>query len=259
MRILDYWEDLVLKKTEELVQVSELSFSINESTKPEVLISLQVDGLRKFDFLQKFLKKLKETCGFLGLSPDVVKENQEFIQDLTPLTVHFYLLLGKEVDFGIGVNKAIDRKNFSRFLQYSADRKTLTQWSYVGIMPIPVSMNFSLVKQAKSCSFYIFDGEKDQNFSKAFAIFEHLGAPVDEKVKKAFWAARSAETCCKVWLESEKIVEVAVEVNQLPWQDYLNISELLSVEVRTKQSNYSEKVALQLDKHGLNLVKYSDI
>ena len=47
--------------------------------------------------------------------------------ELAPLTVTFYLSLGDEIDFGIGINKPIDRKNLSRFLQNSSDRKMITE------------------------------------------------------------------------------------------------------------------------------------
>lgn len=259
-KILDLWEDLVLKKIEKRVEFpSELTFFIHENTKPEITIHLQADGLSKFGFLSKFLKRLKDMNRIMGLDTDTIKENEEFIRELRPLTVDFYLVLGKEVDFGIGVNKAIDRKNLSIFLQNSSDRKTLTQWSYMGNMPIPISMDFSYIKPRKSCSFYIFEGEKNENFSRAFSIFDYIGAPLEESIKKELWAAKSHETSCKVAFEANKIVDVAVEVDHLPWTGFLNLVELLGLEVRCKQVNYSERVSIQLDKYGLNLVKYSDI
>ena len=258
--LLNYWEFLVLRHIESLVEVpSEISLSVCESTKPEVTINLQADGIRKFEFLRVFLRKIKKICKIELISEDIIKENIEFIKELAPLTVNFYLVLGKDIDFGIGVNKPIDRKNLSKFLQNTSDRKTITEWSYIGNPPIPTSMQFSCMKLSKSCSFYIFDGEKNENFQKAFSIFDCIGVPIEKPLKKCFFSAKSQEAHCKIQFELEKISEVSVDLTQMPLEEFLTAADLLQLEIPHKHPSFSEKVSLQFDKAGMNLIKYSDI
>lgn len=258
--LLSSWELLVLQKIDSLVEIpSDINLSICESTKPEVIINLQADGIRKFDFLPVFQKKIKKVCKIDTISEDVMKENIEFIKELAPLTVNFYLVLGSEIDFGVGVNKPIDRKNLSKFLQNTSDRKVLSEWSYIGNTPIPVSMEFSIIKVSRSCSFYIFDGEKQENFDKAFAIFDCIGAPIEKSVKKCFFSAKSQEAHCRVVFEAEKIAEVCVDLTQMPIEEFLNAANLLHLQITQKHPSFSEKVSLKLDKTGINIAKCIDI
>ena len=90
-------------------------------------MNIQAQGIRKFSFLYKFVEKIKDYLKNYKQCIEFIHENLEFVKELAPLTVNFYLALGEEVDFGIGVNKPIDRKNLSRFLMNCNDRKTITE------------------------------------------------------------------------------------------------------------------------------------
>lgn len=260
LEVLDLWERDVYDQLEEFNLVpSELNFQVYESTKPSVSITFQADGIRKFDFLWPFLQKVKNNAPDPEKCEGFIRENAEFLISLAPLTVYFYLQLGEEIDFGFGINKPIDRKNLSRFLQNSTDRKTITQWSYVGNVPIPILLQFSCLRPKKSCSFYIFDGDKHDNISRAFSIFDTIGAPVDEGVKKCFFSAKSEEAFCRVGIEGKEITEVAVEISQVPAEMVVRVANLLAIDVRKHFIGSAEKIALELDKKGLSLTKYSNI
>ena len=126
-------------------------------------------------------------------------------------------------------------------------------------MPIPISMQFSCVYNRKSCSFYIFDGGKIENFERAFAIFDYVGAPVQKDVKDCFFTSKSEEAYCKVTIEPDGIIEASVEFSQLSFDAFNEAAAILGVDFKCNVSTYSEKVSLQLDKNGLSLVKYTNI
>ena len=127
-QILEIWEHEVYEKLEELVLIpAEISMSVAESSNSAIRITIKAEGVRKFNFFYDFLNKIQGFIKHKDSALSLLKDNIEFIMELAPLTVTFYLSLGDEIDFGIGINKPIDRKNLSRFLQNSSDRKMITE------------------------------------------------------------------------------------------------------------------------------------
>lgn len=260
LQVLDHFERDVYDRLEEnVVSHMEINISIIESTKPGMTISVQAEGIRKFMFLSSFLMKMQKYSRNCEQSQIFLRENSEFIMELAPLTVNFYLHLGEEVDFGIGVIKPIDRKNLSKFLQDSNDRKTVTEWSYLGHMPIPVSLQFSCIKPRKSCNFYLFDGEKLENFQKAFAIFDYIGAPIADQIKSHFFPSKSQDAHCKITFEHKGIIQVSVQISDLPRTSAETIANLLNIDFPHHISSSLLNLSLQLDNKGLSLLTHSDI
>ena len=126
-------------------------------------------------------------------------------------------------------------------------------------MPIPISLEFSCCRLKRSCCFYIFDGEKQENFQRAFAIFDYLGAPIQESIKQNFATSKSDEAFCTITIEPETITQASVEISNLERIAVENIVDLLGVEFLHKGSLELQRIALHLDKKGMSLIKYTDI
>ena len=259
-QILDNFEYEVYEVLERSTLIpAEISITLSESSRQDITISVQAEGIRKFNFLNVFLQKMQKYMQNKEQCKNLLQEHSEFIMELAPLTVSFYLSLGEEIDFGIGIVKPIDRKNLSRFLQNSSDRKIITEWSYLGSMPIPVSLQFSCLKIKKSCQFYIFDGEKRENFQRAFAIFDYIGAPVRSDLKECFFTAKSEEAYCTVTLEPRGITQISVEISNLSSEATQLAADFLKIEFPHKLSGDLLKVSLELDSKGMNLITHIDI
>jgi hypothetical protein len=256
--VLESFERLVYERVEDLVQnYCEIGLSMCESTKPGVTVMVQAEGLRKFSFLNEFLYVLEDFLGIVTENTEEKQEKIEFITELASLTVTFELSLGQEIDFLIGVNKPIDRRNISKFLQNTVDRRTLIRWCHSE--SIPISLQFSLIKPRKSLTFYLFDGEKAANFEKAFAIFDCIGSPLPSSIKNSLIKAKTEETYSKIIFENEKISEIGLEVNYLSYDDYKAIGDIIGIKKPNFIGKNGGKKGLQLDSAGFSLINYTDV
>ena len=90
-----------------------------DSSGNTLTIKNELDGVRSFEMIKTFYLKIKHLLRHNKYSVFDIQNyrNKEiFLMSLCPLTIFFYLKLGPEIDFGIGVEKPIDRKQMASFL-----------------------------------------------------------------------------------------------------------------------------------------------
>ena len=90
-----------------------------DSPGKNIIIKHELDEIRNYDMIKVFYSKIKNYLKsniFKVFDSESYQKKVEFLISLCPLTISFYLKLGLEIDFGIGVEKPIDRKQMARFL-----------------------------------------------------------------------------------------------------------------------------------------------
>lgn len=217
MQVTELWLEHVFSKLEEMVLMNEdiKSYFNLDSSGRTLTISHEVDGLREFSLIREFCRQLAGICKITKVhkfQESVLNEQIDFLVSLSPLTIVFYLKLGSEVDCGIGVEKPMERRHLSKFLVSASERENLARWCYQINNPIPVHFSFSPLKASRCIRFYIFDGLKHQNFSNAFSMFEHFGAPLSERTKEVLKKSTGEAVNCKIELDEERILALSVEV-----------------------------------------------
>jgi hypothetical protein len=211
--ITDFW----LKEVKSLIQTAEISpddlktLVLIDSHGESLTVKHEVDGVRSFDMAKKFHDRAKGLIGKeLDLKSYTFKES--FLLSLSPLTISFYLKLGKSVDFGIGVEKPIDRKQLSSFLLSSKEAVNISNWTSLNNQPIPTALGFSLLSSERFVNFYIFDGLKTQNIDRGFSIFEEFGAPVSTEVKNLFSQSTGDEVNCLLEFDETAVKTISLNM-----------------------------------------------
>lgn len=183
-----------------------------DSNGRSLLIKNEFDGIRNFDFILHVLDKCKESVDS-DLVLEGFEEKTRFLMALCPLTLFFYLRLGDEVDIGIGVEKALDRKQLGQVLMNSKDSAAITGWVSKGLQPIAVSLAFSLLGKNRIVNFFIFDGLKAQNFGKGIELFEEFGAPIEDSWVEALRRSnKSDEVYCCIEFNDRNIKRVSMQI-----------------------------------------------
>lgn len=67
----------------------------------------------------------------------------------------------------------------------------------------------------KSCTFYIFDGDKANNFDRAFSIFETFGAPVSDVIDVGMRKAKCDDVFCSITLDESKVTSMEIATKNL--------------------------------------------
>lgn len=211
----DLWINEVFKFFEDSVALPEdLRTQVTlDSTGSSIIIKHEIDGLRSFEKVAWFCQKLQDTIKSSNLDKFKYKnfvKNEEFLMSLGPLTISIYLKLGSEIDCGIGIEKPLDRKQMSQFLSLSKEAKNISNWANTNGQPIPISCSFSNFHSKKTINFYIFDGLKEQNFSRGLSAFYHFGAPVPEKLEQILLSSRTEELNCILEFDDISVTSVSI-------------------------------------------------
>ena len=244
---LEAWETRIYLPLIEVVASEEdlrTSFSLNAAG-TELEVMHEVDGLRSFDFIHDFAETVS---GAASLS--LCKETETYVKSLTSLTACLYLKLAKDMDWGLGVRKPLDRKSLVGFLQGSADKANVLRWSYASSQPIPVEVCVSCLHPSRKCTFYSFDSHKYQNYSCAFSLFEHFGVPLSSSVQSILLGSSGEEAYCSFELINgqAQVISILVSgcadskalsphldmaVNLSKWQRFASMFEADSLQVST--------------------------
>ena len=213
-QLSEIWVQELLKLMDDYSIIPEdLNTTISiDSNGRSLLIKNEFDGIRNFDFILHVLDKCKESVDS-QLSSEGFEEKTRFLLGLCPLTLFFYLRLGDEVDIGIGVEKALDRKQLGQVLMNSKDSAGITAWVSKGLQPIAVSLAFSLLGKSRTVNFFIFDGLKAQNFAKGIELFEEFGAHVEDSWIEALRRSnKSDEVYCCIEFNDRNIKRVSMQI-----------------------------------------------
>lgn len=218
LNIGDLWINEVYKFFEDSVALPEdLRTQVTlDSTGSNITIKHEIDGLRSFEKVAWFCQKIQDSTKNTHLEKFKYKsfiKNEEFLMSLGPLTISIYLKLGSEVDCGIGIEKPLDRKQMSQFLSASKEAKNISTWANNNNQPIPISCSFSNFSPKKIINFYIFDGLKEQNFTRGLSAFYHFGSPVPEKLEQILHASKTEELNCILEFDDTSVTSVSLSVS----------------------------------------------
>ncbi|CAG9334535.1 unnamed protein product [Blepharisma stoltei] len=218
--IIGIWEIEVYDKLRNsMVNPGDLNLKVEiDSQENQFIIIIEADGLRKFDPIKSFCFEVERFDNEISsaFSYKKFQENVNFLSSLSPLTITFYLSLGEKVDCGIGVNKPLDRKSLTEFLSDSSERLNISRWCYSAGMPIPISVQFSCFTQEKGCTFYIFDGDKDGNYSRGFTLFEYFVGPIPDDIRELLSSAGGEEVKCSLSFENNGVKSLSMGIKRLP-------------------------------------------
>lgn len=260
--VLDLWSETVTSELEKTVINHEdltTKIAVDYEMKTFEIIH-EVDGIRSFRCIQQFCRKLNSVY-MLPVYQEFDKANFEkieaFLLSLTSLTVSFYLKLGSEIDCGIGVNKPMTCMNLSKFLEGCTELESVMRWYNLINHPIPISFTQSLIKDSKTCRFYIFDGLKSTNYDRGLSIFEFFGAPLDESISQHFRKSSSDELIGGITLDSTRLLKLSIEVKYLNCTDQVGYELALSSTDKKwsalKTQNPDAATILELDSEGYHL------
>ena len=225
MTVLQVWERCVYRKLQaEVMLQQDIHTTVAlESTGLRFTVTHEVDGIRNFSAIRYFCEELtnrKLISKFLHTKE--YRGIEDFLLSLTPLTVSFYLEIGGEIDCGIGVTKPMAQTDLSRFLTLVSDAEGLGKWCYT-VQPIPVFFTCSVMSHRKTCGLYLFDGEKEQNYTRAISLFEFYGAPLPVDIAEFVKTASCEEVHSIISYGEQGIYRLGIQVTGL---DPLRISEL---------------------------------
>ena len=220
------------------------------------MIKHEIDGLRSFEKIAWFSQKIQTLVKKAKIEKFKYKnfiKSEEFLMSLGPLTISVYVKLGNDIDCGIGIEKPLDRKQMSQFLALSSEAKNIATWSNNNGHPIPISCSFSALSSKKCINFYIFDGLKEQNFSRSLSSFYHFGAPVPEKLQSIMLEGKADEVNCFLEFDNHCISSVSImtqafeagtqllkeldtPVNEKKWMQFQNLFSVkfLSLELSSE-------------------------
>lgn len=266
LSVAELWITEIFKSLEDSVAlVEDLRTIVSiDSSGNSLVIKHEVDGLRSFERVAWFCQKIQAMVKKTKLEKFKYKhfcKSEEFLMSLGPLTISLYLKLGNEIDCGIGIEKPLDRKQMSQFLSLSSEAKNIATWCNNNGQPIPVSCSFSTLSSKQCINFYIFDGLKEQNFTRGLSAFYHFGAPVPEKLQEIIQEAKSEEANCLLEFDENCISSVSLmtQVFEAP----LSILKYLDTPVDEKkwmqfQNIFAVKsISLDLSSDGFLLKQYA--
>ncbi|OMJ84620.1 hypothetical protein SteCoe_14211 [Stentor coeruleus] len=210
-KISEIWVNEIYRVMEESsILAEDLKTIVSVNSRGDSLtIKHELDGVRNFDMIKTFYTKiLPYTDKEFDFSN--YQSNESFLTSLCPLTIFFYLKLGYEIDFGIGVEKPMDRKQMALFLTSCNEAGNITTWASLNNQPIPISCSFSVVSKTKVLTFYIFDGLKNQNIDRGFSLFEEFGAPAGKDVERMFRINTADEVYCSLEFDDKAIRTISL-------------------------------------------------
>jgi hypothetical protein len=259
----DLWITEIFRALEESVSLPEdLRTSVSlDSSGNCIVIKHEVDGIRNYEKVAWFGQKLQNLVKSgkkQKFSYEHFAKAEEFLLGLCPLTISMYLKLGNEVDCGIGIEKPLDRKQMSQFLSLTSEAKNIAVWANTNGQPIPVSCSFSALSLKQSINFYIFDGMKEQNFSRALSAFYHFGAPVPTNLQEIMQERKGEEINCVIEFNKsavsgismimqtqeaslEMLRDLETGVDEKKWQQFQNFFTVKFVSLDLSPEGFSIK------------------
>jgi len=252
--ILDIWQERVYEPLQNTVMLpADLNIKLTTySESSSVTLYLEVDGVRKFSFIQDFCEEVSRLDSRFRLLSKF-EMNSRFLLSLTPLTTCFYITLGEEVDCGIGINKPLDKRQLAEFLHESQERPNISKWCYSVNSPIPVNFFYSVISTLQSVTFYFFEEEKLQNFNKGFSMFEYFGAPVSAQLQQLVKTANCEEVRCSLSFDQNSVKTMVMQVRDIPLQRSLQIGDSLDTPFYAHRWTTQSKLLGQKSETGLVL------
>ena len=235
-----------------------------DSQGSSLTIKHELDGIRSFDMVRQFFYKIQHCLGtntFREVDDKSFRSKEGFLVSLCPLTISFYLKLGLEIDFGIGVDKPMDRKQMVQFLVNCAEGANISKWTTLNNQPIPVSCGFSVLSPSRFLNFYIFDGLRIQNIDRGLSLFETFGAPVDKGIGDLFRLSKVDEVNCSIEIDDFSVRGISLQVQSNELGE--NILSRIDSHTDTMKWNAfhsllpSKFVAIELNSCGFLLKKIS--
>ena len=221
LTILEAWETLVYIPLLDVASCEDdLRTTITLTASGDSLeVVHEADSVRHFQFISDFAEALPGTS-----TPTLerCKEVATYLRSLSSLTICFYLRLGPDIDWGLGVRKPLDRKGLIGFLQGSPDKNNVLRWNYASSQPIPIGILKSCLEDRRVCTFYSFDSHKYQNFACAFSLFEHFGVPMDSTVQGLLLTSSGEEVQCTIELLDGHVKVITVSVIGLHHTDSMS-------------------------------------
>ena len=216
-QIIEVWVSEIHKTMEESsMGIEDLKTIISlDSQGSSLIIKHELDGIRSFDMIRQFYSKIKSYIGsntFREIDNDSFRDKECFLLSLCPLTISFYLKLGEEIDFGIGVDKPIDRKQMTQFLMNCSEGANISKWTTLNNQPIPVSCSFSVLSPSRFLNFYIFDGLRSQNIDRGLSLFETFGAPIDKGIGDLFRLSKVDEVNCSIEIDDYSVKGISLQI-----------------------------------------------
>lgn len=267
-KITEVWVSETKTFTKDL-DLEDLLINISLSSNGNsLLISQEIDGLPNFNFIKSFYFRIKP---FLTTNKKRIFEHvnfqisQRFLQSLCPLTITFYLELGLEIDFGIGVEKTMNSLQIERFLKGSSESEKISNWVDGKIQPIPTFCNFSMLDDFKRLNFRIFDGVQKENIAKALGLFENFSVPVPSEIANLLYHTTADEVNCCVEFSKYGVSNIIMQVEIS--EEIEEILQLRGIEYAVDKWNIFHSlvppkyfaVELNSEGHGFGLRKISII
>ncbi|OMJ76657.1 hypothetical protein SteCoe_23930 [Stentor coeruleus] len=222
VKISEIWVNEVYRVMEESsILTEDLKTMVSLNSHGDTLtIKHELDGLRNFNMIKSFYTKI---IPYTNKQFDYTsyQDKENFLVSLCPLTIYFYLKLGDEIDFGIGVEKPMDRKQMASFLMNCTEASNISNWANLNNQPIPISCSFSVVSKARFLTFYIFDGVKNQNIDRGFSLFEDYGAPVSKKIENMFRISTADEVYCSLEFDEKSIRTISLQIQNTEICDHM--------------------------------------
>ena len=239
-----------------------------ESTGERFTITHEVDGIRVFHMVPHFCRVLADLQLATSTSvptPEEYERVETFLMSLSPLTVSVFVSLGERIEAGIGVVKPMEQRELREFWGMVEDSDGVEEWCGA-TQPIPVSFMFTMGSQEATVSLYLFDGEKEVNFTKALSIFEYFGAPLPENIAEFLKMASGEELHCILHLSPRGISRFGVQVTGLELPRIVELCGLLDSPFEEKKSwqfgragNEGPAVRLELTPEGFTLTQLISI
>lgn len=213
-QIADIWVSEIHKTMEESGMITEDVKTILslDSQGKSLTIKHELDGIRNFEAIRGFYSKAKVYLKNTEFDLKSFQNKEAFLISLCPLTISFYLKIGEEFDFGIGVDKPIDRKQMAQFLADCSEAGNVSKWTNLTNQPIPTSCAYSALNSSRFLNFYIFDGLKAQNIDRGLSLFETFGAPVDQEIAELFRSTKADEVNCSIEIDENTVKGISLQV-----------------------------------------------
>lgn len=210
--LTDAWERLVYSQLERSVMCSEdiTTTLTQDSSGTSVTLTHAVDGLRSYQAIIDFCKEIDA-----DFNEAAFDETQAFFSRVCPLTVTFYLTLGRQLDYGIGLRKPVPSKLLDEFYQRSAARSTIKDWIAIYSQPIATELKVSCRTQTRSCSFYLFEGSKTCNIENGLSILTHFADAYSGHLSATLQQSSSEELWCEIVFTSQSVKALSVTTSSL--------------------------------------------
>ena len=219
--ILESWKEMVyvniIKETGEISTEIEIS-STGQYTK----LSHELNGFSDLEVVFQFCEQHQ-----LTLDPEYICMMLNLIHKTCLLTLIISIRIkllynssdsccGFEPSIFISTLQPVKREILDEFLNFTPDREIVINWMHqYSAIPLQLVFNITSPNWEVGCSFYIFEGDEQENISKALGLFDSFNIDLDSKLFKLIKKVPASELRAYFWINNFGIFGLEILIFQL--------------------------------------------